>query len=619
MSRPTACLGALTLALAACGPGPAPPPDVLTAVDAGFAGAVHEAVPSPVWVELTNPGQRALAVRVVARGGEAARAERALELPPAARQRIPLTVRIEDRLQVEVLVGEERLGAREVKELARLEPERHVLVVDGRPADERRGTRGEAGAGDPTLRLTAIAPRTAPVEAIAYAPFGAVLVRGVAPAAWGRERRAALLEYVAHGGTLLLPGASPRNPDDLELAASLPGSWTPIMALGLRARSLRFGRGEVLAFDDELLAAAAAGPKSAQLRQDLGDLAEARRGRARVAPLLETSWLDADRPGVFGLVAVGAFVVLYLVVVGPALGLGLRKATRPRLAATLAAILLGSTVAAGAVALGVQASQPGVLVTELIRVEPDGTAVSRGNLLAASGGGRTCAVRVGAELSALGPAAEVAVPLAVTMLPIGSERTSHWDGSLVVESLPHATRARTRRGGGPLTFALPTWRSQSATTVVAATGAAPLRSVLHRDGGELRVTVVNTTGAPIERAVLLEVPEENPGLAWAAYSVVGALAPGERVTLPVARGTLRTSDPSTRLWADVLGVPRGWTSWRRGLLDPDDPRPLRLFVLSRTRGALRVEGEGVDLRHHALRADPVGVDGAQAPGQRGGR
>lgn len=603
-------VAALCASLAACeGSAPAPP-KVLGDVAVGFAGAVHgERAPTPVWIDLENPTDAALPLRVVARGAEASQAEHTLELPAGAHHRIALAVRTRDRLLVEVFQGQRRLDLRELKGLPVLDVERHILVVDGRPADRRR-VRGGGRSTDPTVRMTTVDPRNAPTEAIAYAPFGAVLVRGVAPSSWGRARHAALLEYVAAGGTLLIPGATARSPDDQALVASLPGTWRRTPVLGLRARSLRLGRGEVVAFDDELLAAAAASsPKAAQLRQDLGDLVEGRRGRARVAPLLELGWIDGDPPGALSALAVAVYLLLHLLAVGPGIGLGLRKLDRRRLAIGLIAALVGSTALAGVVALGVRSSSGALLVTELIHVRPDGSATVHGNIMAGSGGGRSCTAHVRADIAPLGTSARVTLPLAVTRYPVGTQRTYRWNESRMVESLPLAARAWTLRGEGQLTFTLPTWRNQSASSILALDGVRTLEAHVHRAAGHLVVTVRNTTGAPIERALVLELTE---GIGpWTPFTDLGALAPDQEKTVPVTRGPPRMGGFGEEvLWPTLLDVPTGWSTWGKALTLPNDERPLRLFVVSRVPGALAVDGQGDEVRHHALRADPVLVEGA---------
>ncbi len=631
----TAAGALLLLALLAAAPparadgaagGEATTADVIEDVTAGYDGAF--APPphvSPVWVTLRHPGPGpALTLEVVALGEEATPATVQVELPPGGRRQVCLAVAAARDLLVEVRgAAGQRLSQRTVPGRGVLDLESHVLSVDGRPADERRGEGSRRD--DPSLRVSAILPEHAPTEAACYAAFGAVVVRGVDPGAWGALRLAALLEYVAQGGKVLVPSATPRHPEARALLTRLPGVARDDKLLGRPVRLHRLGLGEVFAFaDDPLLHAAGSDAKAAQTRQDLADLANTEPA-ASIARLHER-WEGSpgEHPGTRTRLLVAGYALAYLIVLGPVLGLALRRSSRRRLAAAVGGAIALFTVLAPLVAAAVRSGDAQVVVREAVRLLPQGDALAMGQVTCVSGGGASYRLRLSAHPERLGAGVRALLEPAATVLPPGTPTRQEWGGRAWRRLPPQPPTLRTSRGATvELELAMSPWGQQGAATLASLQGLAPLQAELLPRGRDYEVRVVNTTGVPLERAILLEAGAELHDRT--PFVSLGPLPPGastvvspppsaeaaQAAPLPPPTGAKRPT------WASTLDVPARWTAWQHAWRGSEPEGPLRYVIVSRAPGLLSLSGDEVDVVHHALRIDPVATPAAVIRGYLG--
>lgn len=552
----------------------------LREVEVGFAGAHDPSVPAHVWVTIDNPGGRARALRLVARSQRAA-VERAVELPPGGRRRVPLALALDDELVVQLrdeagVLDERRVHAH------RVDPDRHLLVLDGRPA----ALRAEAeGTQDPTLRATTIDAAAAPTEAACYDAVAAVLLRADAPAAWSTDQRAALLEWVRTGGLLLVGEVGPRSPAAARFFEELPAAKAAgVKAAGRLARERRLGFGRALAFADDPLRAATL---EAEARQRLGQLlVSARAARAWPQPLEAARPRPLEGAAAPTQLLVGGFFCVYVVAVGPLLMLALRRAGRRRLALATAALVGGFTLLAPVIAAAVRAA-PGEVRQRAVLWVPapgGGPAVELGELLVTSGGGTE---------HRLDLAAAAGREVAATALD-GLEESRR--------RAPRVTAQRTARGPRvSLEVGLPPWGAQRVLTHTLRADVRPVEATV-TGGADPVCTVHNTSGTTLAGAVL--VLAANRGL---SHVLLGDLPPGVRreVALP------QTARPRQDL-AEALGAPRDWQPWQWASL----PGPTgeaagapRVLLVSRVAPGTQVTGTRLTTLPAGLRVDAV----AQGP------
>jgi len=573
----------------------------LEEVAAGFDGAVLPEALSPVWVTLTNPGEAERELAVVARSGDAI-ATRAVQLPAGARKRVCLAIEVTDELAVELREGGEGGAVVEsrvldlVDDLVVLDPERHLLALDGRPPEQR--TRAATRREDPALRVTSADAASAPTEAPTYRSFGAVLLRGVDLEALRADQRAALLEHVREGGTLVFSAGAATDPAAERAFAAIAGPEERTKLAGRVARIRRHGLGRAIAFEGDVLGDAFGRTQGALLlRTELGQLVEDGRSDEVSYPRV----FEQLGPGLGGVgqttkAVILGFFVAYLLAVGPVLGLALRKATRRKLAVATCALIGVFALLAPGVAGVVRTGAGVAFARTVLWVPPEGPAVELGDVTVASGG----AASYDLELTA------ASGPVAATRQPPDLVKEQVWRNGWRLERARPST-VRTWRGDevtAPL--ALSPWGRQSVATQVVVPGVPPLEAVLRRRGSGYLVEVHNTTGAVLEGVLIVEEgwrPEQD----WNAYVEVGDLAPGERASVPVGSGGGGFRYGANG-WADVLDVPRQWTSWTRvrPLRTSRDQAPLRYLVVSRlARGRVQAGGPNLSAVAHALRVDPV--------------
>lgn len=586
-------LALLLGAAAAAAQQPAAPPaggggGFIASVEAGFDGAFADGVPSPVWVTVTNPGAAELTARIVARSGAVA-AEETLVLPQGARRRVALALAVEDELLVEVARGEEVLDQRRLEGLQALDGSRHLLVIDGRPPDRRAGVRTRRD--DPSLRVTTIDATWAPAESSAYCAFGAVALRETDPGAWTLDQREALLEHVREGGTLLLLDAARAKAEQARLLEALPGQALPTKLVGRGARWKRVGLGRVVVFADDPVAAAFLGDdRSADTKQKLGDLAhEAAAGRPWPprADQQEDRDEGLETPGAPTRAVVGAYLIGYLLAVGPLLGLALRRATRTRLAVATAALILGFTLLAPIVA-GVVSTGAGVAYVRTIQWVPrDGPAIETGEVVVCSGG----ATAYDIELSG--------AQVAGTAVQATTVRRRHW-GANGWEWTPERPLAlRTRRGDpAAVRVAMPPWGVQRVLVQALRADLRPLDASL-RGGAAGVATIHNTTGAHLRDAIIIGDARDDVRL----YVPLGTLLPGERRTVALPRSLPPQEDPRH----EALGIPEAWTTWLQ--VAPSrftgESSAAGWRVVSRAAQAIRAGGKRIEEVAHSLRIDPI--------------
>ncbi|MCO5171249.1 MAG: hypothetical protein M9894_33525 [Planctomycetes bacterium] len=572
-----ALLGPLLALLLVGGPAgaQAEPAPALREVEVGFGGTVDPSTPAHVWVTVDNPGPRPTAVRVVARSRRAS-VERALQLPPGGRRRVPLALAIDAEVAL-LLRDDDRTLDEHVLHADQVDPARHLLVLDGRPAALRPAA---DPAQDPLLHATTIDAAAAPTEAACYDAVAAVLLRADAPAAWSPDQREALLEWVRAGGLLLVAEAGPRAPGAARFFDDLPaGDAEPQKRVGRLARERRLGFGRALAFADDPLRAAAL---DADVRQRLGQLlADAR--ATREWPLQQLD--DARQRPFEGAAAptqllVGGFFCAYALAVGPALALALRRAGRRRLAWATCALVLGFTLLAPVVAAAVRAGAGEVRQRAVLWVPAPGggPAFELGELLLTSGGGTDHRL----ELEEPGGRAVAATAL-----------------EQVDESRRRPTRVtalRTARGPQvTLEASVPPWGAQRLRTHTLRPDVRPVAATL-APGVDPVVTVVNTSGTTLARATL--VLDDDRTL---THVPLGDLPPGAQREVALSTARRRLDLP------EALGIPWDWQAWRRPRLPGgrEEREPTRVRLVSRVAPATRVAGPRLRVMADGLRIDAV--------------
>ncbi|MGE0712436.1 MAG: hypothetical protein AB7N76_10275 [Planctomycetota bacterium] len=600
-------------------PSPSPTPTgkwrYLAEVYVGFDNGCLGNAPSPLWVTLTNDQATEQRFTLVARSRRA-RSSREVAIPAGGRRRVALALRVNYQLSVEIRQGEQLIESREFQDVLSLEPARHLLVIDGRAADARKG--GGTRRDDPSLQVTVIPPELASVEAACYSPFGAVFLRALDPGVLTRDQLDALLEYVLQGGTVLLSGAGPDRQRLLQFLSFIPGADRKPKLLSRTALERLHGLGRVLAFSDDLLADALGSADIApRLRQELGDLVAANAGSARIAPTCEEfgGALD-EHPGFRTIALVGGFFALYFLVVGPGLGIGLRKANRRRLAAfAVGAIALFSLVAL-LLAGTVRTAAGTAFVRETVLVPLEGTPVGLTDVTVVSAG----AWRHGLELTSAPDH-----PFAATLS--SSDQRRHHRGSWTGVDAQQATSVETWRGHQvSLDVRLSPWDQRSVHVTQARPELRPIAAELKPASGPaaavargrraFEVTIKNTTSLPFGPAIVVE---EGRDLDRAAgYWQVPVLQPGEETTVVVwtdarNQAALRR-DYSGPTWATPLGIPESWRAWTRvrgsgraGRSDAD--LALGFLVVSRVEPGVRAAGGRLNTVGHALRLDPIKVAG----------
>lgn len=579
----------LLLATVASAQQAAPGGSWILAVDAGFDGAFPDEVPAPVWVTVTNPGQGELTARIVARSG-AVSAEESLVLPQGSRRRVALALAVEDELLVQVARGEEVLDQRRLEGLQQLDGARHLLVLDGRPPDRRAGVRTRKD--DATLRVTTIDAGWAPPESSGYCAFGAVALRETDPGAWTLDQREALLEHVREGGTLLLLDAARARAEQARLLESLPGQAQPAKLVGRGVRWKRVGLGRVIVFaDDPVFAAFLGDDRSADTKQRLGDLVqEAAAGRPwppRADQSDDGEEEALDSPGAATRAVVGAFLLGYLLAVGPLLGLALRRATRTRLAAATAALIGGFTLLAPVVA-GVVSAGAGVAYVRTVQWVPrDGPAIETGEVLVCSGGATTYDVELGGA------------QVAATAVQAMTVRERQWGQNGWEWTRERPLALRTRRGDpAAVRVAMPPWGQQRVLVHALRADLRPLDASL-RGGVAGLAAIHNTTGVHLHDAIIVGDTRDDARL----YLPLGTLLPGERRSVQLPRSLPAQRDPRH----EALSIPEAWTTWL-------SVGPSRLTgessaagwrVVSRAAQAIRAGGKRIEEVTHTLRIDPI--------------
>jgi hypothetical protein len=205
----TAVLAGWLAALLLAAPGAAA--GVRLEAAAGFDGLGRAGAWLPVRVTLTNDGaDTAAVVRVQRRTGDGdlQTTSQAVELPAGARKQVTLLVLADGvlgPLTVQALAGDQVLAEAQVE--ARTTSGRLVGVLAGTPEAAARvvaglGTRGGVGQA---ARLT---PGDLPANPYALAALDALVVNGVSSRLLTPAQVAALGEWVAGGGTLVLGGGA---------------------------------------------------------------------------------------------------------------------------------------------------------------------------------------------------------------------------------------------------------------------------------------------------------------------------------------------------------------------------------------------------------------------------
>lgn len=178
---------------------------------AGFDGLARSGAWLPVRVTLTNDGaDRQVIVRVQRRtsDGVLQTTSQAIELPAGARKQVTLLVLADGvlgPLTVQALAGDQVLTEAQVE--ARTASGRLVGVLAGTPEAAARVVAGlgARGGADQAARLT---PADLPANPYALAAFDALVVNGVSSRLLTPAQVAALGEWVAGGGTLVLGGGA---------------------------------------------------------------------------------------------------------------------------------------------------------------------------------------------------------------------------------------------------------------------------------------------------------------------------------------------------------------------------------------------------------------------------
>ena len=582
----------------------------IAAVEFGFDDGFLNDVPSPLWVTLVNGEARERRLTLLARSRRA-RVSREVAIPAGGRLRVFLALRVNWRMSLELRDREELVEAHRFEDLSILDTSRHVLVLDGRAPAERKNS---ASRRDETaLHLTVIDPAFASAESTCYWPFGAVLLRSLDPGVLSSDQLAALYEYTLQGGTLLLSGKGTDRAKLLEVLQRMPGPDTKRKLLGRPAVERPYGRGRVVAFPDDVLAdLLGSGDRAPRLRKELGDLCAAGAAAATPAATLENFGSGvSDHPGAFTIFLVIGFFGLYLLVVGPGLAVGLRKADRPRLALFASGSILVFSAAALIVAGMVRTGTGKVFVRETVYVPREGVPVSATDVTLVSGGAWRYDLRLRSERE---------LPFAA-MVGTSDARRRHF-GRWSVAAVELSSVASYRGTQAEVPLRVSPWDQRSVELTQARPDLRPIQAKLEpaqlRPGTRVRgagrrvydVVVKNTGSVPFGPAILIE---EGATLDRATgYWELGVLAPGEERTVQVWPGYRKPRalrhDYEGPTWATPLDVPASWQGWqqvRQGTSNQRKGLRLSFLVVSRVEPRIAAEGERLETERHALRIDPV--------------
>lgn len=574
-----------------------PDPGLLESVELGWGGTSGAGAPTSVQVVLRHPGPQELSLEVVLRSGARAVSEPLL-LPAGARRRVWLALALEGgEGLLQVRAGEQVLASRQLAAPRSVsQAPRPILVLDGRPPQRRGGA--EHHWGDTVLPLFAAGAELAPAEAACYRDFAAVYLRGVDPDAWTPEARAALLEHALQGGALVIAPAE--GVGTTPCLTLLPGGLPEraVDMAGRPVRELRLGLGRALVLPEDLLAASAGGGERAlAVARGLGEWCAAL-DQGRLGPLVwdELDALLLDGPGVpTGLLLLG-FLLVYVLVLGPAMALFARRLQRRRLFAWVVGLVLAFTLLAPLVA-GLVRAAPGTAYVHLVQCVPaeGGPGLELGDVTVVSGG----AARGELVLAAPGG-------LAATLHLADPTREQGWDGR-VWGYLPATPQAPRTRRGSEVRFplAMSPWGRQSASTLALLPAPGRVRATLESGPQGVRAVIENLGPDPLPAAVLMEAGK--PLGPQAGCVPLGELAPGSRREVPLPRLRLRPIDPEReRPWFQVVGVQAAFRAWGdvRPVPSAEDLAP-RLVLVSRARPQVEVRGSQLSAQVSALRVDPV--------------
>ncbi len=582
--------------VAASGPALGTPADPLARVEVGWDGAVPaRRFPAQVWVDLRDGTGQDRALRLVVRS-EQGTAERALELPAGGQRAECFSLAVDSEVVVEVHERGRLLVSRTLPALPGIDGRKHVLVLDGRPPERLLAP----GREDALLHVTVAPAARAPTESSCYAGVGLVALREVDPAGWALRQREALLEHVREGGTLVLLGADARRPALAALFDGLGGAAVERKWCGLPARLRAHGRGRVVRLEADPL-------------DDGGPPLELQGRLADAAAAVERAWPPSsdearrepfEGPGVVTQGAVVGYLVLYVLAVGPALALGLRRSPRRRLALAVVALIGGFTLLAPAVA-GLVRAAPGEAQARFRVVVPaDGPAVELGTITVLSGG----AVRH--EVTLEGGAH------AVTLVRGRTSEDGLWTGGRWESNPARPATAATERGRRTTTaVAMPPWGREVLHVHALRDDLRALELEVRRQAGGDVLTVRNPGPGVVRAASVVELGRSS---VFPPHFLLGDLPPGERRTLrlpaslPVRRPTL----------AERLGLPPDMRAWQHAPApDPfrQDAAPSPYAIVSRVEPTVAVSGPGLTIVVHALRLDPVPWAGQRSRGFLGAR
>ncbi|MBL4847788.1 MAG: PDZ domain-containing protein [Planctomycetes bacterium] len=586
-------------------PTPTPTPldenGIVDAVHVGFAGWVPPDGVAPVWLTLRNDGATEERLRVVARSRRS-RNERTVDLPAGGKARVFLALSVSWRMSIEVYRGEKLLFRREVENAPRLDIDNHLIVIDGRPADARKG---ETTRGTRTLQITSIEPNQASPEAACYAPLGGVVLRALDPGRLTPDQRSALFEYVLLGGRLYLVADGPERLKLTQLLKSLPGRDRKEKVLGRTALVRTYGLGQIITFGDDFIDdMVRRDPRGERLSTGFSNLLASGRERARLGPTYERFGGDVDHPGsgTAGLVVI--FFGIYWLVVGPGIALGLRRAKRRTLSLFAVASILGFCCLALVVAGTVRTATGGAFVREVVYVSPEGPSLGVADVTVVSGGGWRYDLQLESTRT-------------FSAMQANESGRRRVRGRWHPEDL-NPTSADTRRGREiTLDLRPPPWDQRSVHVVQERTDLAPIEAELVGGGPRgkgYEVRVKNPTKASFGPAIVVEDISHQLGAAK-AFADLGILKPGEekRVFLRPG-GRIRGANlPSYKgkHWFTSLEIPRGWHGWAKVRNQANNVNSNRLnvrfVVLSRLPNSIKASGDRLKVESHALRIDPVQI------------
>jgi hypothetical protein len=376
--RRLALAAALLLSGALAGPARAGDEPVgdghLARIRLGWDGFLPKDTVAPVALLFTNPDAREHILRVVVSPEDGERAEVVVTLPPGARKRVRLALRVQKALTVSIT--EDGCLVAFSRHLASVLPPQAVLVVDGEPETMI----AQDVVTGPIAFTTR--PEDLPGEVACLAPFNGVILRMLDPSQLDPEVRAGLDDYVRAGGTVVVMGTAERAatrafydelPGGEERKGSFPGKRRGLGHVFLEPSDLG-------APPDESTGAPAA------RRAELGQL------------LLETQRIVfprlfvGDHPreaATDAALLFAGFLAVYLLVAGPIFMFALRRA-RPARVFLATVVLLLALVGLGALtAERLLHGPPTIKVFALVVIPPEGEPVVLADVLIQSGGSRS--------------------------------------------------------------------------------------------------------------------------------------------------------------------------------------------------------------------------------------